>query len=180
MIINNCTSSPNFNGLWVNTSRMTQKERNIAISLCRAIEGSMKYDFNKKGVDAFITLGQKKNTYKVRFLDLFSGEFIKKDGTKNSIDEISISLNKNIYDSADRIIEKYSKVCNEGKRPEVNYNKIISGKTPLAKIKPEFTEEIHYDYERFLSNNTKPREAKILAVDIFNSLIPKEGYSFNF
>ena len=136
MKITNCTS-PSFNGIKVQKSKMNWLQKGISNRLSRSIEYCDKYaELTKEGADIDIYMLPVKKGVEVRLVDLYSENFIKnQDGNifKMLVDEYG-SFEK----AADKIIDMYEKVT-KGivKRPEENFEDYIKGNTDVARLNPK-------------------------------------------
>ena len=180
MQVSKISNQTSFNGICINTSKMSKKQENLARNLLASTIGHTHWDdICQKGIDVFIT-PQGKNGIKARFLEQKSGEFYK--DKFNKFIETHIEGYGNLINRSDEILNRICELADskKTKQPRIDREAIFEGNTTLLKIKPSLHREIMEDYNRFTASGSCHHDAKELAVDNHLMFIPEDGFNFNY
>lgn len=148
MQISNNNASPAFSGIKVNTSKMNQAQRNLSNRIADILSYSDEYQkASDCGVDVYFLPTKGSKSVKVAFMDTFSDNFYRK--SPKMIVQNTVEQKENPFKKVDDIIANLKRIlAGEFTAPEFDAIKMSEGKTDLAKLRPEITEEIMENSEK--------------------------------
>ena len=136
MKITDCTS-PTFNGIKIQTSKMDWEQKSVCYKLKDAIKFSDRYSkLTDGGADVDIYMLPVMEGVEVRLVDLYSENFIKHKNGK--IFRTVLDENDSLDKVAGKILNMYENIKNGIiKRPNGTFDDYIKGNTDVARINPE-------------------------------------------
>ena len=164
--IKNNQNNVHFTALHLQKSRMNRTQKLMSEVLADAINCCDSYQpFAKKEVNAVIMPANDPNGIKVRYMDVPSWSFVKKDENNFLEREVNNKNYKEIFDIADQVISDLKQILTgEIARPKINIEKIVAGDTDLARLDKEEFLDIKRCISEWKSIGLVPEDAKNAAV----------------
>lgn len=131
----NSISALSFGAIQVQKSKMGWQQRGASERLVQTIEYTDKYsDLKEDGKDIDIYILPKKNDLEIRFMDLYSGNFIRNKKGKILNTVMNVWVNDGYERATERTLNLYEKVINgEIARPDGYF---VNGDSDISKINP--------------------------------------------
>ena len=156
--------SQNFNGIKIQTSKMTQAQKDFSNNVADVLSYTDVYQrAGESGIDVcFMPSPKKKDLVRVRFIDSFSDNFYRRKDKK--IVETWAVDSTNKFNFSDKVANLLNKVIN-GKfdSPEFDIDKIFQGQTDAAKMNNGVNKNKVYAIRSI------ERNASLNEIDNFNS-----------
>ena len=167
--------STNFKSIQVGLSKMTSNQRRISDRLFRTIKYSEKYS-KMTGMEAnndldIYMLGKPGKGVEVRFMDPYSGNFVRGEDGKIIRTHLGSLVNEKVEAVADAVIDTYKKIIDGViKRPKEDVSKMINGKTEMARINPAKQEDFYSKAKQYKDLCCTQQEAEEQAFEEYKSL----------
>ena len=173
-------NSPSFGSIQVGLSKMTQNQKRISDRLFNSLKYNDKYaKFTDNDLDIYM-LPLKGRGIEVRFMDPFSGEFVRENNKLVKTNLYGL-VNESVEAVTDKIVELYEKIVNGViKRPEPNIQKVINGKTEMCRINPDKIEDFTESIKEYKRLGYTQEEANNKAYDVYTSLYHVENRDADF
>jgi hypothetical protein len=147
---------------------MNREQREKSDMLFNALKYCDRYQpLEHEDFDIYI-LPNKKNKDKidVRFMDPYSGEFVRNNKNKIINKTLETSDINEVWDFTDKILDTLQKMV-KGiyKRPAIDVSKVVNNETTMAKINPRKSEDLSEVIEEWQELGLSKEEAKNQAVE---------------
>lgn len=172
-VLNN--NSQTFGSIQVRLSRMNRNQRCIADRLFNSIKYDDKYSKLTSNIRAgedldIYMLPVKGNGIEIRFLDPYSGNFVRKDNVILRENLFSL-LSDRVENATDKVVSLFEQI-KKGviARPKENISKFLSGKTELDAINPAKKDDLYEPIQEFKGCGFSQKEAEKQAFEEYKSL----------
>ena len=160
--------SPSFGSIQVNVSEMNREQRGKSDAVFRTLKYSDRYQpLEHQDVDIYLLPNKKhKNMIDVRYMDPYSGEFIRNNQNKIINQTLKASNMDSIGYFADHVIDTLAKIVKGVyHRPNINVRNVVDGNTTMAKINPDKFEDLSEYIEEWQDLGYTQQEAEKTVVD---------------
>lgn len=168
-------NSLSFGSIQVNLTKMTPSQRRISDRLFN----SLKYNETYSKLTSDIRAGEDLDIYmlpkkgkgiEIRFLDPYSGEFVR-DKNKMIRNELYGTISDKVESITDKILDTYEKIVNGAiSRPKEDISKFVKEKTEVHRINPAKAEDLSERVNEYRRIGYSQSEAEEQAFEEYKNL----------
>ena len=168
-------NSLSFGSIQVNLTKMNPSQRRISDRLFNSLKYSDKYSKMtsevRPGEDLDIYMLPKKGKgIEIRFLDPYSGEFVR-DKNKIIRNELYGTISDKVESITDKILDTYEKIVNGAiSRPKEDISKFVKEKTEVHRINPAKAEDLSERVNEYRRIGYSQSEAEEQAFEEYKNL----------
>ena len=177
-------NSQTFGSIQVRLSHMNRNQRCISDRLFNSIKYDNKYSKLtsnvRAGEDLDIYMLPKGKGIEIRFMDPYSGNFVRKDNVIVRENLFSV-ISERVESVTDKVVSLYEQIKNGViPRPKENISKFIKGETELDAINPAKKEDLYEPIQEFKRCGFSQKEAEEQAFDQYTNLYHMDNKDADF
>ena len=173
-------NSMSFGSIQVGIRRMNSNQARISDRLFDSIKYNEKYtNIMSSDLDIYM-LPRKGKGIEVRFMDPYSGEFVKENDKVIKTNLYGI-VSESVEAVTDKVVDLYEKiVTGKIKRPEADIDSVINGNTTMCRINPDKAEDFTESIREYKQLGYSQKEAEKMAFNEYRQLYHVENKDADF
>lgn len=167
-------NSQTFGSIQVRLSHMNRNQRCISDRLFNSIKYDNKYSKLtsnvRAGEDLDIYMLPKGKGIEIRFMDPYSGNFVREDNVIVRENLLSV-LSDRVESATDKIVDLFEKIKNGViKRPKENISKFVNEETDMHRVNPAKAEDLSEAISEYRNIGYSQEDAEVQAFEEYKSL----------